>query len=286
MSDAISIVEVGPRDGLQNEARAIPVSDKVALIDALSRAGFARIEAASFVSAKWVPQMAGSGEVMERIARVPGVSYGTLTPNMRGLKDAMAARADWVAVFASASEGFSKANLNATIDESLARFADVAAAASDQSIPVRGYVSCIAQCPYDGPTPPTSVARVATALFDMGCHEVSLGDTLGRATPTEIVEVMSAMKDVADAKQLAGHFHNTSGGALANVGVAINHGVRVFDASIGGLGGCPYAPGAAGNLSTMALVEWLDGEGLSHGLDRTALTVAEDIASKWHKAEG
>ncbi|NNL74244.1 MAG: hydroxymethylglutaryl-CoA lyase, partial [Silicimonas sp.] len=249
-ADFVEIVEVGPRDGLQNEARQIPVAKKIALIDALSAVGFRRIEAASFVSPKWVPQMAGSAEVLAGIRRAPGVRYTALTPNLRGFQDAALAHADEVAVFASASEGFSRANINAGIDESLTRFEPVMAAAKDAGIPVRGYVSCVVDCPYDGAVPPADVARVTNALFGMGCFEVSLGDTLGRAAPDEIERMLAAVLGIAEPARLAGHFHDTSGMAVQNVLVALKHGLRVFDAAVGGLGGCPYAPGAAGNVAT------------------------------------
>lgn len=278
MTDRIEIVEVGPRDGLQNEPGAIPVARKVALIDLLAEAGFARIEAASFVSPGRVPQMAGSGEVMARIARRVGTSYGALTPNMRGLTDAIAARVDWVAVFASASEGFSRANLGAGREDAMARFAEVAAAAEEAGLPVRGYVSCITHCPYDGATDPGDVVRAAMSLFAMGCHEVALGDTLGRATPREIATVLDAVMAEADAARIAGHFHDTGGRALDNVATAMERGLRIFDASIAGLGGCPFAPGAAGNLATGALADWADGHGLAHGLDRSTLARAETLA--------
>ena len=279
MADRVEIVEVGPRDGLQNEKREIPVAEKVALIDALSGCGFARIEAASFVSARWVPQMAGSGEVMARIRRAPDVRYSVLTPNLRGFRDAMAAGADEVAIFASASEGFSRANLNAGIDESLVRFAEVASAAGAAGVPLRGYVSCVTDCPFDGPTPPASVARVAARLFAMGCHEVSLGDTIGRGTPEAVDAMLSAVLQEAAAERLAGHFHDTSGRALDNVDAALARGLRVFDAAVGGLGGCPYAPGAAGNLATGALIAHLDAAGYDHGLDAECVAATAAMAT-------
>ncbi len=191
MAERVEIFEVGPRDGLQNEARLIPAAEKIALVDCLSRAGFARIEVASFVSPKWVPQMADGAEVLAGIARAPGVRYAALTPNMQGFERALAARADEIAIFASASEGFSKANLNATIAESLDRFAPVARAAAAEGLPMRGYVSCVTDCPFDGPTPPESVARVAAALFDLGCYEVSLGDTIGKGTPGTVAAMLT-----------------------------------------------------------------------------------------------
>lgn len=280
VSEYVEIVEVGPRDGLQNEPRAIPVSEKVALIDSLSAAGFRRIEAASFVSPKWVPQMAGSAEVMARIKRVPGVRYAALTPNLRGLEDALAAGVDEVAVFASASEGFSRANINASIEESLQRFRAVVDAAGAALVPVRGYVSCVTDCPYDGPVDPESVAQVTDALLAMGCFEVSLGDTLGRATPERVDAMLSAVLDIAAPARLAGHFHDTAGNAVENVMVAIGRGVRVFDAAVGGLGGCPYAPGAAGNVATGRLADALSGAGFDHGLDMQVLERSAALAHR------
>lgn len=280
MTEQVEIFEVGPRDGLQNEARPIPVGEKVALVDCLSRAGFRRIECASFVSPKWVPQMAGSAEVLAGITRVPGVSYAALTPNMRGFEDAMAAGADEVAVFGSASEGFSKANINATIAESLERFAPVAEAAQARGVPVRGYVSCVVECPYDGPVAPAAVARVVAALRDMGCYEVSLGDTIGRATPEGIVAMLNAVLEEMPAERLAGHYHDTGGMACDNVEASLSLGLRVFDAAVGGLGGCPYAPGAAGNVATEAVAARVAALGYAHGLDMDVVAEAADMARR------
>ena len=274
MREAIEIFEVGPRDGLQNEARAIPVAEKVALINRLSGAGFSRIECASFVSPKWVPQMAGSAEVLAGISRAPGIRYAALTPNMRGYEDALQAGADEIAVFASASEGFSKANINATIAESLARFEPVLAAARHIDLPVRGYVSCVTDCPFDGPTPPGQVAEVADRLFAMGCYEVSLGDTIGQGTPDSIARMLMAVRDVVPVTRLAGHYHDTSGRAMDNIDASLSFGLRVFDAAVGGLGGCPYAPGAAGNVATEAVAAHLERLGYDTGLDPDVLAQA------------
>lgn len=279
MGEFVEIVEVGPRDGLQNEPRAIPVAEKVALIDRLSRVGFRRIEAASFVSPRWVPQMGGSADVMARIERVPGVRYAALTPNLRGFEDAMEAGIDEVAVFASASEGFSRANINASIAESLERFRAVMDAAAAANMPVRGYVSCVVDCPYDGPVAPEAVADVTAELLALGCHEVSLGDTLGRATPERVDAMLAAVLEVAGPDDLAGHFHDTAGHAVDNVMVAIGRGLRVFDSAVGGLGGCPYAPGAEGNVATGRLAEALGAAGFEHGLDLDALAEAADMAA-------
>ena len=271
MAEFVEIFEVGPRDGLQNEKHQIATSSKVTLVDCLSDAGFRRIEAASFVSPKWVPQMADAAEVLAGIRRVKGVSYAALTPNMRGFERALAAKADEVAVFGSASEGFSKANINATIEESLERFAPVLAAAKVAGVPVRGYVSCVTDCPYDGKVAPGQVAFVAGRLFAMGCYEISLGDTIGQGTPESIDAMLSAVVKEVPATRLAGHYHDTAGRALANIEASLAHGLRVFDAAIGGLGGCPYAPGSAGNVATEAVHDRLVTMGCETGLDRDVL---------------
>lgn len=280
MSEQIEIFEVGPRDGLQNEKRMIPASEKIALIDLLSRAGFRRIEVASFVSPKWVPQMADGAEVLAGLARAPGVSYAALTPNIKGYERARAARADEVAIFASASEGFSKANLNATIIESLERFSPVVAAARADDVPVRGYVSCVTDCPFDGPTAPGDVAAVVAAMQAFGCYEVSLGDTVGRGTPEAVDAMLDAVLDEIGADQLAGHFHDTAGRALANVDVALARGLRVFDAAVGGLGGCPYAPGAAGNVATEAVMTHVAAAGFETGLNPEIVAQAAAMAKE------
>ncbi|CUI01919.1 hydroxymethylglutaryl-CoA lyase [Leisingera aquaemixtae] len=278
MSEFAEIFEVGPRDGLQNEKREIPVAEKVALTDCLSRAGFKRIEVASFVSPKWVPQMAGSAEVLAGITRAPGVRYAALTPNMRGFEDAVAAKADEIAVFASASEGFSKANINATIEESITRFLPILDAAKDMGLPVRGYVSCVTDCPFDGPTPPQKVAEVARRLFELGCYEISLGDTIGQGTPETISAMLRAVVQQVPVGRLAGHYHDTAGRALDNIEASLDLGVRVFDAAVGGLGGCPYAPGAAGNVATEAVHKRLTELGYHTGLDADVLDEAAAMA--------
>lgn len=278
MSETVEIFEVGPRDGLQNETRMIPASEKIALIDLLSQAGFRRIEVASFVSPKWVPQMADGAQVMAGITRARGVSYAALTPNMRGFEGARLAGADEVAIFASASEGFSKANLNATIAESLERFMPVVAAAKEDGVPVRGYVSCVTDCPFDGAVAPGDVAAVVAALRDLGCYEISLGDTIGRGRPEAVDAMLSAVLGEMEASRLAGHFHDTSGRALANIDVALARGLRVFDASVGGLGGCPYAPGAAGNVATEAVLAHVTAAGFMIGLDAGIIAQAGVMA--------
>lgn len=278
MRERVEIFEVGPRDGLQNEKREIPVAEKIALVDCLSRAGFSRIECASFVSPKWVPQMAGSAEVLKGIRRAPGVRYAALVPNMRGYEDALAVGADEIAVFASASEGFSRANINATIEESIERFKPIIAAARHIDLPVRGYISCVTDCPYDGPTPPGKVAELADILFGLGCYEISLGDTIGQGTPETISRMLLAVRDVVPVTRLAGHYHDTAGRALANIDASLSLGVRVFDAAVGGLGGCPYAPGAAGNVATEAVAAHLERLGYETGLDMAVLEEAAAMA--------
>lgn len=278
MSENVEIFEVGPRDGLQNESRFIPVDEKIALVDCLSRAGFNRIEVASFVSPKWVPQMAGSAEVLAGITRKEGVRYAALTPNMRGYEDALAAGANEISVFASASEGFSKANINATIAESLQRFEPILKAARHIDMPVRGYISCVTDCPYDGPTDPGAVAQVADRLFSMGCYEISLGDTIGQATPDSIARMLLAVRDVVPVTRLAGHYHDTNGRALDNIDASLALGVRVFDAAVGGLGGCPYAPGASGNVATESVAAHFQRLGYETGLDAEIIAQAANLA--------
>jgi len=274
------IFEVGPRDGLQNEAREIPVSEKIALVDLLSRARFSRIEVASFVSPKWVPQMAGSGEVLGGIARVEGVRYAALTPNMRGYEDAVAAKAGEIAVFASASEGFSQKNINASIEEAFERFAPILEQARHVDMPVRGYVSCVVECPYDGAVAPSKVAEVADRLFSMGCYEVSLGDTIGAGTPDTIARMLLAVRDVVPVGRLAGHYHDTNGRAMDNIDASLSMGLRVFDAAVGGLGGCPYAPGAAGNVATEKVNAHLMALGYDTGLDQAVIEEAAEMARR------
>ncbi|WP_319824217.1 hydroxymethylglutaryl-CoA lyase [Thalassovita sp.] len=278
MAEYVEIFEVGPRDGLQNEKAQIPAAAKVALVDCLSNAGFRRIEVASFVSPKWVPQMADSADVLAGIRRAPGVSYAALTPNMMGLERALTAKADEVAIFGSASEGFSKANINASIAESLDRFRPVVEAARAAGVKVRGYVSCVTDCPYDGKVDPAAVAQVAAALDAMGCYEISLGDTIGQGTPESIGAMLDAVVQVVPADRLAGHYHDTAGRALANIEASLDRGVRVFDAAVGGLGGCPYAPGAKGNVATEAVNARLLALGYETGLDANVLETAAAMA--------
>ncbi len=283
--DYVEIFEVGPRDGLQNEKRQIPTADKIALVDLLSTAGFKRIEVASFVSPKWVPQMADSADVLAGITRAKDVSYAALTPNLRGFEGAMVAKADEIAIFGSASEGFSKANINCTIAESLERFQPVADAANEAGIMMRGYISCVTDCPFDGPTPPDKVAWVAEQLIAMGCYEISLGDTIGQATPDTIDAMLDAVLGVAGPDMFAGHYHDTAGRACDNIEASLKKGLRVFDAAVGGLGGCPYAPGAQGNVATEAVHDRVTALGYATGLDRDILEKAADMARQMRAAE-
>ncbi|SDT94648.1 hydroxymethylglutaryl-CoA lyase [Stappia sp. ES.058] len=287
MTEKVRIFEVGPRDGLQNEKALIPTQDKIALIDLLSAAGFDRIEATSFVSPKWVPQLADAGDVMAGIARAADVRYAVLTPNLKGFERALAAGADEVAVFASASEAFSQKNINCSVGESLTRFAPLMQAARTAGLPVRGYVSCAVECPYTGTVDPVAVRDVAIALDEMGCYEISLADTIGRAAPEATRTMLDAVTDVVPPERLAGHFHDTGGQALRNVAVALEMGLRSFDSAVGGLGGCPYAPGAKGNLSTTSLVAFLEERGFQTGIDRNLLAQAEAMVASLaaHKNE-
>lgn len=271
MSNFVTLYEMGPRDGLQNEAKMIPTADKVALIDKLSECGLSNIEVTSFVSPKWVPQMADAAQVFASISRKPNVVYAALTPNERGFENALAAGADEVAIFASASEGFSKANINCSIAESIERFQPVLAAAKSAGLRVRGYVSCVTNCPYDGFVSPKSVAMVAVQLMKLGCYQVSLGDTIGAATPDTTRAMLDAVFADIDAEHLAGHFHETHGRAIDNIAASLDMGLRVFDAAIGGLGGCPYAPGAQGNVATERVVDFLHAQGFATGVDRAKL---------------
>ena len=281
MAERVRIVEVGPRDGLQNEPRAISVAQKVALIDALSQAGLAEIEIGAFVRPDRVPQMAGTPEVMAGITPARA-AYTALVPNMRGLEAFLEARPSPafrdVAVFVSASEGFSRANINASVAESLTRLAPVMEGAAAAGLRVRGYVSCVTDCPYDGPTPPEAVARVAAALDQMGCREVSLGETIGRGTPDAVAAMLEEVTRAVPPVRLAGHFHDTNGQAIENIDVALAAGLRVFDASVAGLGGCPFAPGAAGNVATEEVLAHLTARGYETGLDEAALAKAVDLA--------
>ncbi|WP_076588804.1 hydroxymethylglutaryl-CoA lyase [Vibrio ostreicida] len=273
LPESVQIVEVGPRDGLQNE-RAISTESKVTLINQLSEAGLTSIESGAFVSPKWVPQMADSLQVMCQITRKPNVSYAALTPNLKGFEQALAANANEVAVFTSSSQGFCQKNINCSIEDSLARFAPVIDQARQHDIPVRGYLSCIIDCPYDGPTEPEQVADVARALLDLGCHQISLGDTIGTGTPSRVSKMLESVAEKVPVDFLAVHFHDTWGQALANIYQALMQGISVIDSSVAGLGGCPYATGAAGNVATEDVLYLCQGLGIDTGVDLTSVARA------------
>lgn len=267
LPNKVRIVEVGPRDGLQNEKQLVPAATKIELIGRLADCGLTAIEATAFVSPRWVPQMADAAEVMAGIVRREGVSYPVLVPNEKGLAAALAAGVTEVAVFTAASEAFSQQNINCTIKESLERFKPVLAQAKDTGIKVRGYVSCVLGCPYQGEVAVTAVADVAWALFEMGCYEISLGDTIGCGTPEKTKAMIESVARRVPVKKLAGHYHDTCGMAVANIYASLQSGVNVFDAAVGGLGGCPYAKGASGNVATEDVVWLLQGLGIACGVD-------------------
>ncbi len=275
MSEYVQIFEVGPRDGLQNEKAKIKPEPKVQLVNMLSEAGFSKIEVTSFVSPRWVPQMKDAPVVMGGIERHEGVVYAALTPNKMGYQFAQKAKADEVAIFAAASETFSQHNINCSIAESIERFAPVMELAKQDGMPVRGYVSCVAGCPYEAEVNPKQVADVAEKLLALGCYEVSLGDTIGVGTPDSINAMLDAVLSIAPVEKLAGHYHDTNHKALENISASLDRGIRTFDSAIGGLGGCPYAPGAKGNVSTSSVVELLHREGFTTGIDATALPAIE-----------
>jgi hydroxymethylglutaryl-CoA lyase len=272
VTESVRIVEVGPRDGLQNEKTLIPAADKIALIDRLSATGLRSIEATSFVSPKWVPQLADAAEVYTGIAKKPGVRYPVLVPNEQGYERARAVGVDEIAVFTAASEAFNRKNINATIAESLQRFAPVIARAQADGIAVRGYVSTVLGCPYQGEVPVAEVVRVAQALHAAGCYEISLGDTIGVGTPGKAAAMLRAVAADVPMAALAVHFHDTYGQALANILACLDAGVRVVDAAVSGTGGCPYAQGASGNVATEDVVYMLHGMGMETGIDLDALS--------------
>lgn len=280
LAQHVSLVEVGPRDGLQNEAQPISVADKVRLVDDLTEAGVGYIEVGSFVSPRWVPQMAGSAEVFSAITQKPNVTYAALTPNLRGFEDAMAAGVREVAVFAAATEAFSQRNINCSIAESLQRFEPIMAAAQQQGVKVRGYISCVLGCPYEGEVDPAQVAAVAGQLHAMGCYQVSLGDTIGTGTPGATRRLFEQVMARVPREQLAGHFHDTYGQALANIYASLLEGISVFDSSIAGLGGCPYAKGASGNVASEDVLYMLQGLGISTGIDLERLIAAGNRISR------
>jgi isopropylmalate/homocitrate/citramalate synthase len=291
----VTIVEVGPRDGLQNEASVVPTSAKVAFVDALSAAGHSAIEVSAFVSPKWVPQMADAAEVFAGITRRPDVRYSALVPNLAGLTRAEAAGARHIAVFAAASETFSKRNINQSIDESLETYRSVVAAAHERRIPVRGYLSTCFGCPFEGHVPPSTVADVASRLFEIGVWQVAISDTIGVAHPAQVTEVLDAVTRQLPLQALALHLHDTRGTALANVLAGLQYGVATFDSAAGGLGGCPYAPGASGNLATEDLLYMLDGMGIETGVSLAGVvaasralapSIAHPLPSKYLQAVG
>lgn len=273
----VKIVEVGPRDGLQNEKHIVPTETKIKLIDLLSETGLSSIEATSFVSPKWVPQMSDHEQVMKKLKRIPGVSYPALTPNLKGFEAAMESGVKEVAIFGAASESFSRKNINCSISESLQRFEAVCDAAKENSIPVRGYVSCVLGCPYEGYVDPKAVAMVTNSLLDMGCYEISLGDTIGIGTAGSIKAMLEGVLDRVSVDKLAIHCHDTYGQALANILIALQLGIRTVDASVSGLGGCPYAQGASGNVATEDVVYMLHGMDFETGVNLDKLLDAGDF---------
>ena len=276
----VRIVDVGPRDGLQNEARSVPAAVKIELIHRLADAGLPAVEATAFVSPKWVPQMADSAEVMAGVRRKPGVAYPVLVPNMQGFEAARAAGAEEIAVFGAATETFSRKNINCSIAESLDRFAPVVEAAREAGMRVRGYISCAAGCPYEGEVKPQAAAAVAEKLYAMGCYEISLGDTIGVGTPGKIRRMIEAVARRVPIGKLAGHYHDTYGQALANIYASLELGVRTFDSSVAGLGGCPYAKGATGNVATEDVVYMMNGLGIATGVDLEKLRQAGEFICK------
>ncbi|WP_433887211.1 hydroxymethylglutaryl-CoA lyase [Pseudomonas vranovensis] len=277
--DAVRLVEVGARDGLQNEKLTLSPQIRVQLLQRLADAGLQTLEAGAFVSPRWVPQMAGSDEVFKALPVRPGVTWTALVPNLKGLEAAIAAGCQEVAVFAAASEAFSQKNLNCSIEQSLRQYQQVMVRARDAGIRVRGYVSCVMGCPFTGAVKPEAVAAVSAALFGMGCYEISLGDTIGTGTPAATRALLAACRQVVPVSALAGHFHDTYGMAIANIHAALEADVRVFDSSVAGLGGCPYSPGATGNVASEELVYLLDGLGVNHGVDLGALIDAGEFIS-------
>jgi hydroxymethylglutaryl-CoA lyase len=273
----VRIVEVGPRDGLQNESRPVPTEAKVAFVDALSEAGYDEIEVTAFVSPKWIPQLADADEVMTRIRRREGVRYSALVPNEQGFERALAARAGKIAVFTAASETFNQKNINATIDESIERFRPVVAGALAARLPVRGYVSTAFWCPFEGKIAPAAVVSVARKLLDLGVEEISIGDTIGKAVPADVHALLDLLLDAAPQDALAMHFHDTYGTAIANALTAYGRGVTIFDASAGGVGGCPYAPGASGNVATEDLLWALRSSGATVTIDLDRVRAASDL---------
>ena len=279
LPNKVKIVEVGPRDGLQNEKQLVPTEVKIELINRLAEAGLRAIEATSFVSPKWVPQMGDNAAVMQGIARHPAAVYPVLTPNLQGFDTAIQAGASEVAIFGAASESFSRKNINCSIAESLKRFEPILSSASALEIPVRGYVSCVVGCPYEGDIAPAQAASVAKSLFEMGCYEVSLGDTIGVGTPASVGRMLEACARAVPIGKLAGHYHDTYGMAIANIYASLQMGMATFDSSVAGLGGCPYAKGASGNVATEDVVYLMHGLGIDTGIDLAKLAAIGDWIS-------
>ncbi|WP_186075656.1 hydroxymethylglutaryl-CoA lyase [Burkholderia gladioli] len=277
---AVKIVEVGPRDGLQNEKSFVPTETKIALVDRLSKAGFRNVEAASFVSPKWVPQMADGAELMAGIARRPDTIYSVLTPNLKGLENALAARADEVVIFGAASEAFSQKNINCSIAESIARFEPVARAAKDAGVRLRGSISCSLGCPYQGEVPVAAVIDVVERFAALGCDEIDIADTIGVGTAARTRALMAEVARVFPRERLSGHFHDTYGQALANIHAALLEGIEIFHASVAGLGGCPYAKGATGNVATEDVLYLMQGLGIETGIDLGEVVEAGDFISR------
>lgn len=278
MFDHVTIVEVGPRDGLQNEPKTIGLDEKVNLINLLSTSGLTQIEVGSFVNPQMVPQMADSGLVFSKITRRPDVSYSALVPNLKGYEQAKKFVPDAIAIFCSASESFSKANLNASIDESFKRISQFISRAEQDGTLVRGYVSCVTDCPFEGPVPASNVAKVVAKLRDFNCYEISLGDTLGKGSPETTDKMIDNVLNEVSVEILAGHFHDTSGLALKNIQVSLERGIRVFDTAVGGLGGCPFAPGAPGNVATESVLEYVQEKGFKTGVDMKVIMQAAKLA--------
>jgi hydroxymethylglutaryl-CoA lyase len=275
----VKMVEVGPRDGLQNEPEIVPAATKIALIERLAAAGLSVVEAGSFVSPKWIPQMADTADVLAGLARKAGVAYPVLVPNMKGFAAAAAAGVEEIAIFGAASESFSQRNINCSIAESLERFAPVAAAARQRGMRVRGYISCVVDCPYEGPVQPAAVAAVAAKLLALGCYEISLGDTIGTGTPARLQAMLETVAERVPRDRLAVHLHDTYGQALANIMAALELGIATIDSSVAGLGGCPYAKGASGNVASEDVLYLLDGLGITTGVDLAKLAAAGQFIS-------
>ena len=280
MSNYVTIFEVGPRDGLQNQKSRVETEKKIQLVNLLSQCGLSKIEVTSFVSPKWVPQLSDAGQVLDGITRDPGTTYAALVPNMQGMDAALSHKVDEVAVFTAASDAFNQNNTNTTIGGSLKRFAPIIDVATRNGVKVRGYVSTIVDCPYSGPVDPNRVLEVSQELLALGCYQISLGDTLGNATPKQVDLVLSLLLQHVPADVLAGHFHDTSGRALDNISICLDFGLRTFDASVGGLGGCPYAPGAQGNVATEAVVSQLHKLGYQTGVSQQKLQAARVLAKQ------